>query len=104
MEVMRLTVKERIILLTVLPQEGTLDTIKIVHELRNALSFDEEEHKQMNIKRLENGSYEWDENSRIIKEVVIGEVGKNILKEELEKLDVEGKVTEMHLGLFNKFA
>tara|TARA_R110000824_G_scaffold3331_4_gene15776 strand:+ start:676 stop:981 length:306 start_codon:yes stop_codon:yes gene_type:complete len=100
---MELTVKERIILLTILPQEGTLDVIKIVHELRNALSFDEEEHKQMNIKRLGDGSYEWDEDSRIIKEVAIGEVGKKVIQEELNTLNIEGKVTEMHLGLFNKF-
>ena len=101
---MELTVKERIILLTILPQEGTLDAIKIVSELRNDLSFDEEEHKQMNIKRLANGSYEWDENSPILKYVVIGEVGTKMIKKELDTLNVEGKVTELHLGLFNKFA
>ena len=100
---MELTVKERIILLTVLPQEGTLDTIKIVHELRNALSFDEEEHKQMNIKRLGDGSYEWDEDSPIVKEVTVGEIGKKIIKEELDTLNLEGKVTEGHLDLFDKF-
>ena len=100
---MELTVKERIILLTVLPQEGTLDTIKIVHELRNALSFDEEEHIEPGIIRLDDGSYKWEEDSPIIKEVTIGEMGKKIIKEELDTLNLEGKVTEMHLGLFNKF-
>lgn len=102
---MELTVKERLIVLTILPREGTLDTIKIVHKLRNDLSFSEEEHKQMNLIQKDDGSYSWDEinNIPILKEVEIGEVGKKIIGNELDDLNTDGKVTEQHLGLFTKF-
>ena len=100
---MELTVKERLVVLTILPREAELDTIKIVHELRNELSFSEDEHKQMNIEQNKNGSYSWDEDTVIIKDFNIGEVATRIIKDELDKLNKEGKVTERHLPLFDKF-
>ena len=40
---MEFTVEERLALLNLLPPEGSLLTMKIVHELRLALSFSDEE-------------------------------------------------------------
>ena len=102
---MELTVKERLMLLTILPREGKLDTIKIVQKLRNDLSFSEEERTQLNLIQKDDGSYSWDEidNIPILKKVEISEVSKKIIGDELNNLNIDGKVTEQHLGLFNKF-
>ena len=43
---MELTVGERLILLSVLPEEGDFTTLKVVKDMRMNLSFTEEEHKE----------------------------------------------------------
>jgi len=47
---MKLTVQERVVLVTILPAEGDYTTIKLVRKLRESLSFSEEEHKQLNFR------------------------------------------------------
>jgi len=66
---MKLSVLERILLLNALPSEGSLTTIMIIRELRESLSFSEDEHKVLNFRDEPNGSIKWTEN--IDKEVEI---------------------------------
>jgi len=46
---MKLGVGDRLILLSILPREGDITTLKIVRELRENLSFDEAEHKELQL-------------------------------------------------------
>ena len=68
---MDLTVRERLLLLQILPRQGDLTTIKIVRRLREELSFDEDEHRQLNFQQTD-GQLTWNRVS-IVKDVVIGE-------------------------------
>jgi len=47
---MKLTIPERLVLVTILPAEGDYTTLKLVRKLRESLSFTEEEHKQLNFR------------------------------------------------------
>lgn len=47
---MKLTIPERLVLVTILPAEGDYTTLKLVRKLRESLSFSEEEHKQLNFR------------------------------------------------------
>ncbi len=56
---MKLTVLERLLLLNLLPEAGNLTTIRIVRELRESLSFTEDEHEVLRFETLPGGNVRW---------------------------------------------
>jgi hypothetical protein len=98
---MELKVKERLVLQKLLPKEANFLTLKLVRIAREALSFDEDEHKALNFKQDENGIH-WD-NDALVKDIELGETVTNIVVKELKKLDEQNKLTEDHFSLFEKF-
>lgn len=109
-----LTLSERLNLLTILPKEGTFLTLKIVRQLREALSPSEEEHKAFGIAAPgqkfidENGNESIVPNGQlrfknIEAEVRIGEKANDLIVECLKKLDDSGKLTDNHFSLYEKF-
>ena len=60
---MELEVKERLLLLMLMPEHGNIGDIRIINDLKSNLSFTEEEHKDWNLKRDEDGNYTWDKNN-----------------------------------------
>jgi len=99
---MKLNVLDRLLLLNILPQEANFITLKIVRNLRNDLSFSEEEHKKYKFVETE-GRVNWNPAEDQFKEVHVGEKATDIIVEELEKLDKDKKLTMEHLSLFEKF-
>ena len=98
---MELTIAERLLLLTVLPAQGDLLTIRIVRQLREDLSFTEQEIAEHDITTHEGGRITWE--SETLKTVEIGAKGREIIVAVLAKLDADGKVEERFLSLFDKF-
>lgn len=98
---MQLGVGDRIVLLSLLPAEGDLSTVRIVHDLKQDLSFSEEEHKALQIK-VEGDKITWGGGDGV-KEISIGPRAHTLIAETLENLDGEKKITEDHLGLWEKF-
>lgn len=101
---MELTVIERLALLPILPSEGSFITLKLLRQFREELSFSEREHKTLNL-RTENGLTYWNikKQEEGIKEIKVGEVMKNIVKDTLQKLDKQEKLQEIHMSLYEKF-
>lgn len=97
---MRLGVGDRIVILSILPSEGDLATIRIVHDLRQALSFTEEEHKAFEIEVTDDGM-KWEGGE--VKEIPIGPRAHVLIAEALEALDKEEKLTEDFLDIWDKF-
>lgn len=56
---MKLNVLERLLLLGLLPESGSLTTIRIVREQRETLSFKEHEHEVLIFQTLPNGNVRW---------------------------------------------
>ncbi len=107
---MRLLIHERLNLMGLLPQEGDFTTLRIVREMREALSFTEKEHEALNFKQVEEegkpAQITWTnpEDSEILnKDVPIGKKGQKIIEDALEKLDKDKKLTEQHFSLYEKF-
>ena len=98
---MKLSIGERLNLLNLLPPEGDLTSIKIVRKLREGLSFSEDELEEYEIKVLDNGRVSW--NSAEEKDIEIRAKARSMIVAALHKLDDEGKVTEQHISLFDKF-
>ncbi len=103
---MKLNVRERYTLLQSLPATGTLTTIKIVRELREELSFSEEEIEKYEITEtpLDNGQVRtsWN-NQGEPKDVEIGEKAMDVIVESLKRLDKQELLTQDHLALCEKF-
>lgn len=101
---MKLSVYERLVLLNTLPNEGNFITLKIVRELREGLSFNEKEIKELNLTvNPEKGTATWDKEKEPNKEIDIGREAKKIIVEALEKLDKDEKMTQEHFSLYEKF-
>jgi len=99
---MELTVKERLVLLNLLPNEGNFLTLKLMRKLREALSFDEEELKRLNV--VQNGDrVSWDITVDIRKDIAVGDVMTDVIVKDLKGKDKDGKLTEDHITLYEKF-
>lgn len=100
----KLNVYERLVLLNILPKEGNFITLKILRQLREGLSFNEKEIKDLKLAiDQEKGTATWDQEKEPNKEMEIGREGKKIIVETLEKLDEDKKLTHEHYSLYEKF-
>ena len=102
---MLFSMRDRFILLNILPAEGDFTTVKIVHDLRQGLAPSEKEVKGCKI-RSENGQILWDEvaeKKNKHKEVAIGEKAFEIIKEQFKILDEKKKLTVGHIETYMRF-
>ena len=103
---MKLSMRDRFVLLNILPPEGDIATIKIVHRLRQDLAPTEQEFKDYKITQQES-QVQWDdgmEKKKGPQEKKIGLKAFRLIEEAFEKLDKEKKLTEGHLETFLKFS
>lgn len=99
---MKLDVRERLILLSVLPQEGNFVTLKTIRDLQSALSFSEEEHKLYKFVQNE-GMVTWDDKTEQSKEIELGEKATDIIVAALKKLDESKTLKQEHFSIYEKF-
>lgn len=99
---MDLSVVERLILMNLLPNEGTYINLKLVRVAREELSFSDEEVKLLQF--VQDGEQvKWNMEANILKDVTLGEVVTIMVVDSLKKLDGEGKLKNEHFTLFEKF-
>lgn len=99
---MNLTVLERLVLLNLLPKEGSFTTLKLVRKAREALSFDDIENRKLAFVQ-DGDQVRWNESERIVKEVELGDMMTLEVVKALKKLDEDGKLRDEHLTLYEKF-
>jgi len=101
----KLTVKQRINLQSILPQQGDFLTVKMIRVLREELSFTQKEHELLKFVQHPNGSVEWNNivAEKCVKEIEIPETIVSVIKETLEKLNAQKKITEAHLDFYEMF-
>lgn len=121
---MLLTVFERLILLNVLPKEGDFTTLKIVRQLREDLSWTEEEHAALQFHtkcrdcghRMEltdqacpecgggqDGQIHWITKAAQDAEIPIGEKATDIIVATLKALDEQKSLRDEHFTLYERF-
>ena len=100
---MRLGIHDRLLLLQVLPKEGDLVTLRIVREVRDALSFSEQEHTRFHFTYPEKGRVEWDKSTEVLKEVDIGPTAHGLIAKGFDALSKEGKLRLEWLPLVEQF-
>lgn len=98
---MKLNVLERFGLLHALPEQGNYADLKIVRQLRENLSFGEEEQKELEFEELPDGRIKWKGEPE--KEIAIGEKATDIIVAALKKLNDTEQLTRDHLSVYEKF-
>jgi len=98
---LKLPVSDRLILLGVLPKEGDFTTLKILRQMKDDLSFSEEEHKILKI-RQEGEMMFWEEGLED-KEINFGEKATDIIVDAFKKLNDQKKLRIEHMELYEKF-
>ena len=105
---MKLTILERLMLLGILPPEGDLRTMKIVHHLRMDLALTQDEMTNWGVKNQVNAEGQpigvtWDDDKAEEAEIDVAGEKTAVIVEVLRKLDAEKKLTGQHLSLCEKF-
>lgn len=100
---MLLNGKERLVLLNaVLPPEGSLLTMKLVHDVRQQLALTEADFKEMKVADPAHIPFD-DLENLAEKEVEIGTILKGDVATILTKLSKDKKITPQHVSLCEKF-
>ena len=99
---MLLSVKERLLLLNVVPAEGDIITLKIIRKLKEDLGFSEDEIKLYKLNQSDN-QVTWDDTVEQNKEIAIGEKATDVIVNALNKLSRDKKLTVNHIDLYDKF-
>jgi hypothetical protein len=97
---MKLGVKERYQLLSILPPVGTFSTLRIVRQLREALSFSEDEIASFGITEA-NETARWERSAD--REFAFKPRALSVIVETLQKMDKEGTLPAALVGLAEKF-
>lgn len=97
-----LSVLNRILILSVVPVEGDLLTMRVVKNFREKVSFTENELVEFNLKN-NNGMFTWDRNKERKIEFEITPKETEMIKEGIEKLNKENKLTEQFIELCDMF-
>ena len=106
---MILNVLERLVLLNLLPKEGDFTTLKLVRVAREGLSFNDIENQKLKFTQGEGpegkGQVSWnmEAGKEIERDIPLGEVMTIKIVEALKKFNTEGKLTDEHFTLYEKF-
>ena len=103
---MKLSVMERVLLGGMMSTyQGTFINLKLIREGREALSFNEEEIKDLTFTQVGNQTT-WNPGASLkyqAVEIQLGDAVTKIIKEILQKFNDEAKLTEQHFSLYEKF-
>ncbi len=106
---MKLEVHERLALLELLPKTGDYAALKTLRRAREMIAFTPKEQKFYKIVPGVNAEGKpitnWNPNKakEQIKDIPVDEFTTNIIRTELAKLEMEKKLTEQTMSLYEKF-
>lgn len=98
---MKLTVKDRIILQQILPQQASLKEIGNIIECSSLLDLTDKEKAEFGYKE-ENGSITWNPDLDTAREIKLKHDHVTVLKNAVQKLDDNGQVTVQQYETFVK--
>lgn len=106
---MNLTVLERLIAIGLLPSNGKYTTLKLMRELREKLSFTEEELEKYNFRDGDEDNLEdpkrtyWNEDVEQETDIELTMNEHKMIADALSELDTHRTLTEEHFTLYEKF-
>lgn len=99
---MLLSVKERIVISNILPKQSSFMDYGILQDLKQDLSFSEDERERMEMKQ--DGDYViWNQEKEEKKNIKIGKRGIEIIISSLKRLDEENKIDNHNADVYKRF-
>jgi len=100
----KLDIMERVVLFNLLPKEGNFMTLKVLRQAKEKIGLDPKELKDCKVKQdPEKGTLTWDADKDPHKEIEFNREVKKIIVDTLEKMDKDGKLSDQHISLYEKF-
>lgn len=97
-----LSVKERLVLASILPSEGDFITYKTVRKLKEDLSFSDEEQESLKFKLLD-GRTVWNNLNEKPKAVEFSDFAVDLIRKILDKINKDNKINDDNFSLYEKF-
>ena len=92
-----------LLILNIMPKEGNIVTIRLLKVLIGKIGLSDTEIKDWKVQTKENNQVIWDNTKETEKDILIGDSGKKIISDSLEKLNKDSKLTLEQLDLYDKF-
>ncbi len=99
---MLLSVKERLVLLNILPAQESYENMLIVRDLKGELGFSEADHEEIGLVEKD-GDVTWDDEKETSKEVSIGPVAYKLIQQAFRKLDSDKLVSVDLIPFYERF-
>jgi hypothetical protein len=100
----KLTLRERYVVMSLFPREGSFVTIKAITKIKEELFPSDEEVAIAGLEDLPDGRVTATNWLLVVeKEITFGKITKALVEEALKKLDETKKLTEEHFTLYEKF-
>ena len=100
---MELSVLERLLLLNVLPKEGDIISVRIIHKLRQDLSFSEDELALLNFTKTGDGGLTWNTDTPVVRTVQIGPKAQTLIADALVVFNNQKKLTIDYIDIYDRF-
>ena len=101
---MQLTVKERMLIASLLPDRGHVADLRVLRDLENELSFSPAEHEQLGIHQVA-GVTTWNEQAaaEMAKTVDFCPRAVELIRGRLTELDQQGQLHKEFLWIYDRF-
>lgn len=100
---MTLSVVERLAILSILPKEGSITTLRIIRDLQKELSFTEEEYDRLQMTFAPDGRYEWKQQFDTGKDIEIGPVASGLIRKGFEAISDTESMNILYLPIYERF-
>ena len=102
LEPYQLTLPNRLLILSNIPKEGNIITLRIVRELINELALTAEEISEFEVIQLEN-AVQYNEKAKIPKSFPLDDVKVDVIKKAFKELNDKNKLTLDLVEVYDKF-
>ena len=99
---MNLSIKERLIILNILPNQETYANMLVVRDLKAQVGFSEEDHRHFEIVE-EDGNVTWNPEKTETKDIAIGITAFEVIKKAFRKIDSDGGITVDFMDIYKRF-
>lgn len=99
---MELSVRERLLLLDILPAQGDITTLLVIREAQEALGFQDEEREALEMV-AEDGRVRWNMQIETPKIVRLGDAALAIIAGRLKELSERKQLGLEHVDLYRRF-
>lgn len=103
---MKLDVRERIALASLLPNKGDYEALKTIRRAKEMVAFTPEERKLYKLQHDEaTGNWNWDGKAAAmnVKDVPVDEYITNLVRNKLAQMNNDKELTEQFTSLYEKF-